>query len=440
MGAEHEKAAVESRAAGPAADRPIVVRARPSRQSDSAELVAHAGEIVGLAGLSGHGQTELLLDVFNASMGHRPGIEVASSTALVAGDRQTDGIFPLWSIGENIGIRSIACIPPRAFAVAAARGRTRRGLAATHQYPHAGHPQSDPLPFRRQPAEGALRARARLRRQGHPDGRPDARRGLRHEARGLRPHPLRGRRRPHVPLVHDRARRAGELRPRLRLPQRPDRRRPRPRRADRGEGHPVLLRGRFAKALPPNDDGFASWRGARTASGFGERPPAHPHAAAGAVADPDPSRHRLPQSARDQLFRLQPDAQSGDPDRARDDRPDVHPLRERPRSLDRHVRQLRRLRHGDLAARRAALRCARPDRLHRPLCRSRRADLPPRPSFDRRDARHELRLAGARDPSSAAPGRQGARLAARADELQAAACPLPDHRGARDRASSCMSA
>jgi ribose transport system ATP-binding protein len=108
MGAEHEKAAVESRVAGPAADRPIVVRARPSRQSDSAELVAHVGEIVGLAGLSGHGQTELLLDVFNASMGHRPGIEVASSTALVAGDRQTDGIFPLWSIGENIGIRSIA--------------------------------------------------------------------------------------------------------------------------------------------------------------------------------------------------------------------------------------------------------------------------------------------------------------------------------------------
>ncbi|HVX83125.1 MAG TPA: ATP-binding cassette domain-containing protein, partial [Devosiaceae bacterium] len=30
--------------------------------------------------------------------------------ALVAGDRQTDGIFPLWSIAENIGIRSLKAL------------------------------------------------------------------------------------------------------------------------------------------------------------------------------------------------------------------------------------------------------------------------------------------------------------------------------------------
>jgi ribose transport system ATP-binding protein len=30
--------------------------------------------------------------------------------ALVAGDRQTDGIFPLWSIAENVGIRSIGSL------------------------------------------------------------------------------------------------------------------------------------------------------------------------------------------------------------------------------------------------------------------------------------------------------------------------------------------
>ena len=46
---------------------PIRVRARPERQQDGAELVAHAGEIVGLAGLSGHGQTDLLLDIFSAA-------------------------------------------------------------------------------------------------------------------------------------------------------------------------------------------------------------------------------------------------------------------------------------------------------------------------------------------------------------------------------------
>ena len=34
------------------------IRARPARQQDGAELVAHEGEIIGLTGLSGHGQTQ----------------------------------------------------------------------------------------------------------------------------------------------------------------------------------------------------------------------------------------------------------------------------------------------------------------------------------------------------------------------------------------------
>ena len=33
--------------------------------------------------------------------------EIDGSAALVAGDRQTDGIFPLWSIAENISIGSL---------------------------------------------------------------------------------------------------------------------------------------------------------------------------------------------------------------------------------------------------------------------------------------------------------------------------------------------
>ncbi len=110
MGAEHVTAAAEERSTGERADRPIMVRARPSRQPDSPELVARAGEIVGLAGLSGHGQTELLIDVFDASTGRRSGIDVKESTALIAGDRQTDGIFPLWSIAENIGVRSMSAL------------------------------------------------------------------------------------------------------------------------------------------------------------------------------------------------------------------------------------------------------------------------------------------------------------------------------------------
>ncbi len=86
---------------------PVRVRARPERQQDGAELVAHEGEIIGLAGLSGHGQTELLLEIFKGASRRSERIEVTAPVALVAGDRQADGIFPLWSIAENISIRSI---------------------------------------------------------------------------------------------------------------------------------------------------------------------------------------------------------------------------------------------------------------------------------------------------------------------------------------------
>jgi ribose transport system ATP-binding protein len=89
---------------------PIRVRARPATQSDGIELVAHEGEIVGLAGLSGHGQTVLLLSIFKGARRRVPGIEVTDPVALIAGDRQSDGIFPLWSIAENIGIRSIGAL------------------------------------------------------------------------------------------------------------------------------------------------------------------------------------------------------------------------------------------------------------------------------------------------------------------------------------------
>ena len=86
---------------------PLCVRARPKRQSGTGELVAHEGEVIGLAGLAGHGQTELLLAVVSAATRAVSGVDVTASVAFVAGDRQADGIFPLWSIAENIGVRSL---------------------------------------------------------------------------------------------------------------------------------------------------------------------------------------------------------------------------------------------------------------------------------------------------------------------------------------------
>lgn len=107
-GAAGAHAAAHEDAASRRGTTPLRVRARPARQTDSAELVAHQGEIIGLAGLSGHGQTDLLLAVFNAAGRRTRDAEVTAPVALIAGDRQTDGIFPLWSIAQNIAVRSLA--------------------------------------------------------------------------------------------------------------------------------------------------------------------------------------------------------------------------------------------------------------------------------------------------------------------------------------------
>jgi ribose transport system ATP-binding protein len=102
----------------PRGTTPLRVRARSANQTDGVELLAHQGEIVGLAGLSGHGQTTLLLEVFRAAgrsgspllLRRKAAIKVSDPVALIAGDRQSDGIFPLWSISKNIGIRSLAAL------------------------------------------------------------------------------------------------------------------------------------------------------------------------------------------------------------------------------------------------------------------------------------------------------------------------------------------
>ena len=109
MGGADAKAREARGAKAPARGQsPLRVRARPSRQIGSAELVAHQGEVIGLAGLAGHGQTELLLAIFAGASRARANLDVGANVALIAGDRQADGIFLLWSIGENIGVRSLA--------------------------------------------------------------------------------------------------------------------------------------------------------------------------------------------------------------------------------------------------------------------------------------------------------------------------------------------
>ncbi|MDU8927042.1 sugar ABC transporter ATP-binding protein [Alisedimentitalea sp. MJ-SS2] len=86
---------------------PIVIEAKADGGRDSAPFVAHRGEIIGLAGLASHGQTRMLLRIYDAAMKRSRSTKVEGPVALVAGDRQTDGVFHLWSIAQNIGIRSL---------------------------------------------------------------------------------------------------------------------------------------------------------------------------------------------------------------------------------------------------------------------------------------------------------------------------------------------
>lgn len=75
-------------------------------------LQAYAGEIVGLAGLGGHGQTEALLELYLSANGNwwptrQP------KMAFVAGDRSLNGTFSLWSILKNLSIGSLKDISKR---------------------------------------------------------------------------------------------------------------------------------------------------------------------------------------------------------------------------------------------------------------------------------------------------------------------------------------
>jgi ribose transport system ATP-binding protein len=89
----------------PSAAAAIVVRAKPKTSTGAAELTVRRGEVVGLAGLAGHGQTRMLLQLFAKTEA-----QVDGPVAFIAGDRQGDGIFDLWSIGENITVRSLGAL------------------------------------------------------------------------------------------------------------------------------------------------------------------------------------------------------------------------------------------------------------------------------------------------------------------------------------------
>jgi ribose transport system ATP-binding protein len=69
---------------------------------------ADAGEIVGVSGLAGSGQNELLNHIFNGARRKKgPETRIEGSAAYISGDRAVEGIFPLWNIFDNMLVSSL---------------------------------------------------------------------------------------------------------------------------------------------------------------------------------------------------------------------------------------------------------------------------------------------------------------------------------------------
>ncbi len=80
---------------------PLVVE--PASDNGELHIRVHEGEIVGLTGLAGHGQTRLLLGLFDYRRNRD--YRIRGPATFVPGDRQSDGIFPVWSIAKNLSVQ-----------------------------------------------------------------------------------------------------------------------------------------------------------------------------------------------------------------------------------------------------------------------------------------------------------------------------------------------
>ena len=113
-------APVSTTDAQPATAGEVVVRLeQPSGDNRTEVFEIHRGEIIGFAGLEGHGQLLALEAVHRASARRKRGrrapkrtihhaVSVVGDSAYVSGDRGIRGIFPLWDVATNISFSSLS--------------------------------------------------------------------------------------------------------------------------------------------------------------------------------------------------------------------------------------------------------------------------------------------------------------------------------------------
>ena len=104
------KVSVEKREATDLSDNPNMVEIN-GLQTDILQKVSlnvKKGEIIGISGLAGSGQKDLLLEIYKAANEKKNScIKTASQVCYISGDRNNEGIFPLWNISDNTLISSL---------------------------------------------------------------------------------------------------------------------------------------------------------------------------------------------------------------------------------------------------------------------------------------------------------------------------------------------
>lgn len=128
------QAGSSGRVTSPVQDRQAVL-VHDARKTGGIAFTARAGEVVGLAGLDGHGQKQQLQAIFRSASGQADvGLNVEAKAAYVSGDRRAEGIFPLWSISNNLtvslikGIARFGIVSARKEDAAAREWRGRLGI------------------------------------------------------------------------------------------------------------------------------------------------------------------------------------------------------------------------------------------------------------------------------------------------------------------------
>ncbi len=178
------------------------------------------GEIVGVGGLDGQGQRELLLALFGVLRGVGGTIKINGkpvkldspaaakqpehAMALIPEDRKTEGLMLPMSVAENITIAALPWLTKGLVIDKSAEAEKIRGDGRPDA-DQGGRPRpGGRQPVRRQPAEGGDRQVAPHRRPDHPPQRPHPRHRRRHQAGDLRPPARACRRRRVDPLLHHR--------------------------------------------------------------------------------------------------------------------------------------------------------------------------------------------------------------------------------------------